>query len=127
MRRGSGCGGGAGRGRDDSMGNGSGRGRGNGRGSCTVMRAARQMAAGLFSSDVKVASRPVRAHVNSGVVRVDASRCTGCGICIDVCPEQAISIQRVAVVNPRLCTTCGACVRQCPQGALTLSSPVIHV
>lgn len=53
---------------------------------------------------------------------VDQNRCTGCGICAEVCPVGAIQVSYVAHVGREPCTGCGACVESCPQGALRLSS-----
>jgi ferredoxin len=54
------------------------------------------------------------------VAAVDAGRCSGCGICVGVCPDEAISIDGIAVVDPALCTACSACVLNCPNQALSL-------
>jgi predicted Fe-Mo cluster-binding NifX family protein/ferredoxin len=51
---------------------------------------------------------------------VHTDKCTGCGICINVCPVNAISINKNAVVDPRLCTACAVCVSECPNGAITI-------
>jgi len=52
-------------------------------------------------------------------VLVDKELCTGCGICEDACPSNAISINRTAEINPALCTGCGICVNECPVDALS--------
>ena len=53
--------------------------------------------------------------------RVDPEKCTGCGSCVDVCPNEAISLEDdVAKVNEEECTDCGDCVEECPEGAITL-------
>lgn len=52
--------------------------------------------------------------------RVDESACTGCAICLDVCPVDAIVLfNNVATISDD-CTGCGACVAECPNGALIL-------
>jgi len=64
------------------------------------------------------------AQLESGrkaVAVVDAEKCTGCGICEDVCPTGAIKVEGHAVVNPDMCTGCAACVAQCPQNAIVLT------
>lgn len=54
------------------------------------------------------------------VPRVDASRCTGCGECSDLCRFNAIaSLPSGAIVFPELCHGCGGCMRVCPEGAIT--------
>lgn len=50
---------------------------------------------------------------------VDADRCSGCGLCVDVCPEGAIALApdgRVRLDRGR-CTACGSCVDYCAQAA----------
>jgi heterodisulfide reductase subunit A len=57
------------------------------------------------------------------VSEVDAGKCTGCGLCVDVCPYNARvidPIKKVAVVHPFLCDSCGACVVACPSSAAFL-------
>ncbi len=57
------------------------------------------------------------------VSEVDTAKCTGCGICVDVCPYNAREIdpvRKVAVVHPFLCDSCGACVVACPSSAAFL-------
>jgi pyruvate formate lyase activating enzyme len=52
-------------------------------------------------------------HVPSEVYRRD--RCSGCGICIDSCPQQALERTPQGIVaNPDRCVHCGRCVQVCP-------------
>ena len=54
--------------------------------------------------------------------RVDVEKCAGCGICVEVCPNQAIFLEEsVAVVSEEICTGCGDCVEECPREAISLS------
>jgi len=50
-----------------------------------------------------------------------SGRCTGCGICADVCAYQAIDMTRdMALPEPvaDACTGCGSCVTECPFDAV---------
>ncbi|OQY36401.1 MAG: glycyl-radical enzyme activating protein [Chloroflexota bacterium] len=45
-------------------------------------------------------------------------RCLGCGACLEVCPEDAITMEAGrSVTNWELCTNCGKCVDVCYTGA----------
>jgi heterodisulfide reductase subunit A2 len=51
---------------------------------------------------------------------IDPDRCSGCRICVDMCPYSAISFDEgadVAVVNDLLCQGCGSCAAACPSSA----------
>lgn len=49
---------------------------------------------------------------------VDSSRCTGCGMCIEACPEGAIALGEDgrARLDRDRCRVCGECVDLCAQG-----------
>ena len=51
---------------------------------------------------------------------VDKEKCTGCALCEDECPQEAITVAEVAQVDPNLCTECGVCVDVCPNEAISL-------
>jgi heterodisulfide reductase subunit A len=63
----------------------------------------------------EVAMEPVRASINE-------DQCSGCRICNDLCPFNAILYHEdkmVSEVNPALCQGCGTCVAACPAGAIS--------
>lgn len=49
---------------------------------------------------------------------VSSEECEGCGGCISVCPEKAITFDGAAVVDPDCCIGCWNCVEVCPSGAI---------
>ncbi|MBW1788655.1 MAG: glycyl-radical enzyme activating protein [Deltaproteobacteria bacterium] len=50
-----------------------------------------------------------------------ANRCIGCGACVDVCPENALSLGEAGVgIHRDLCTGCGDCAEACPSTAMGL-------
>jgi heterodisulfide reductase subunit A len=56
------------------------------------------------------------------VATVDETRCTGCQLCLSLCPFQAISWsagQSVATISDLLCQGCGICAAACPAAAIT--------
>jgi glutamate synthase (NADPH/NADH) small chain len=70
----------------------------------------------------------------------DWEKCTGCGNCADICPNQAIEMVEFPEIEaapgrkkerPRLdygrCCFCGLCVDICPPGSLRLSRDYFHI
>jgi ferredoxin/flavodoxin len=55
----------------------------------------------------------------------DYDKCDNCGICVDVCPSNAITINGQVITNAELCTWCCACVKSCPTGARIFENPTI--
>jgi len=63
----------------------------------------------------EIALEPVRATINE-------EQCSGCRICNNLCPFNAILFHEdkmVSEVNPALCQGCGTCVAGCPAGAIS--------
>ena len=52
---------------------------------------------------------------------VDEDECVGCEVCVDECPNEAISMGGdVAVVDESKCDDCGTCVDSCPTEAISV-------
>jgi predicted Fe-Mo cluster-binding NifX family protein/Pyruvate/2-oxoacid:ferredoxin oxidoreductase delta subunit len=109
---GMGRGGGGGRGMGGGRGGGMGRGGGRGMGRGMASNPAMNLGPGT----------PGAPPPSATVARVDAEKCTGCGLCVEVCPVEAIHLEGdVAVVDPQTCTGCGTCVDECPNEAIALA------
>ncbi len=69
----------------------------------------------MFSNDTLLAD-PLVAEVKEDV-------CSGCGICVDICPYGARvmdDFKRISAVNQAVCQGCGACIAACPNKACEL-------
>lgn len=54
---------------------------------------------------------------------IKESECAGCGICVNICPSNAIIMTGgVAVIKQELCTKCGSCLNICPKGIILPNS-----
>lgn len=54
---------------------------------------------------------------------VDPDRCTGCGLCIEVCPSDTLSlVSGIAVVTGETSLSCGHCVAVCPADAIRVTA-----
>jgi glutamate synthase (NADPH/NADH) small chain len=70
----------------------------------------------------------------------DWEKCTGCGNCLDICPNEAITMIEIPEITPKpgeknerpqidygRCCFCGLCVDVCPPGSLRLSKDYFHI
>lgn len=55
----------------------------------------------------------------SNKLKIEESKCSGCGLCVEHCPMHNLELQKIAVAKDR-CTMCYRCVNECPKKAITL-------
>ena len=61
----------------------------------------------------------------------EKDRCVACGVCVKVCPRDAVHIYKgvYCVVDEEMCIGCGICEKNCPAGVIhkVLRQPVIPI
>jgi len=70
----------------------------------------------------------------------DWDKCTGCGNCADICPNEAITMVEIPEIEPKpgeknerpkldygRCCFCGLCIDICPPASLRLSRDYFHI
>ena len=53
-------------------------------------------------------------------------KCTGCGMCIEVCPQDVFEIKdgKALIKDFDACMECGACARNCPFSAISVKAGI---
>ena len=59
-------------------------------------------------------------------LKLDEEKCTGCGMCLEVCPHEVFKMnaRHVEIQNRDACMECGACSRNCPFDAIAVQTGV---
>ncbi len=79
-------------------------------------------ASAAASKVIQLLSKPELEH-SPVVAKVRESHCTGCEMCVDACPYEAISlVHGKAYVNEVLCEGCGTCSGTCVRAAIDVKN-----
>jgi heterodisulfide reductase subunit A len=79
-------------------------------------------ASGAAAKSITILSQERLFH-SPTVAKVFLNLCTGCGMCVDVCPYEAISlVNKKAEVNEVLCEGCGTCQATCLRAAIQVKN-----
>ncbi len=59
-------------------------------------------------------------------LQLNENKCTGCGMCLDVCPHAVFKMNssHAVIKNRDACMECGACSRNCPFEAISVEANV---
>ena len=63
---------------------------------------------------------------NVATLAMDTTKCTGCGMCLEVCPHNVFKMngKSAQIIDLDACMECGACSKNCPAGAVNVQSGV---
>ena len=63
---------------------------------------------------------------NVVTLKLDEEKCTGCGMCLEVCPHKVLEMNasHISIQNRDACMECGACSRNCPFDAISVRAGV---
>jgi NAD-dependent dihydropyrimidine dehydrogenase PreA subunit len=57
---------------------------------------------------------------------IDLEKCTGCGLCVKICPMKNLKKREGIIIHKKRCTMCYRCVNNCPSQALTILGKQIY-
>jgi NAD-dependent dihydropyrimidine dehydrogenase PreA subunit len=55
-------------------------------------------------------------------MKIDIDRCTGCGLCEEVCPLGVATVEKKKVAIHNGCVECGTCMKVCPKGVFSFET-----
>ena len=85
---------------------------------------ANEAVANLKWEDFKPIVRPEPGTVKMGIMKVDESKCTGCGLCVQNCPFRCWEMngdKRPQLRPEYACFSCYNCMVACPQEAVSIA------
>ncbi|MGB2581190.1 MAG: FAD-dependent oxidoreductase [Thermoplasmata archaeon] len=91
------------------------------RGPADISESVSQAAAAASRASIPLANGFVQAEALTS--RVDETKCSGCGTCVEACPYSALrkNEEGITEVIAAACKGCGCCGATCPEGAITMT------
>lgn len=91
------------------------------RGPADIAESVSQAAAAASRASIPLANGFVQAEALTS--RVDETKCSGCGTCVEACPYSALrkNEEGITEVIAAACKGCGCCGATCPEGAITMT------
>ena len=72
-------------------------------------------------------NRPYKSAGGIGLAPKADGNCTGCGLCAERCPAEAIHKEKLKTADKSKCIACMRCVAQCPQSARKVNGTMVSV
>lgn len=72
-------------------------------------------------------NHPYKKAGGAGIVPKADKKCTGCGLCAERCPAQAIGKDTLKTTDSKKCISCMRCVVSCPQSARKVNGAMVSV
>lgn len=63
---------------------------------------------------------------HAATLKLNAEKCVGCGMCINVCPHRVFKLDdgKAKIIDLDACMECGACMKNCAFSAISVSPGV---
>ena len=63
---------------------------------------------------------------NVATLKLNAEKCVGCGMCVNVCPHRVFELRdgKAEITDLDACMECGACLKNCAYSAVSVSPGV---
>lgn len=72
-------------------------------------------------------NRPYKKAGQAALLPKANNHCIRCGLCVEACPAQAISIENLKTADSKKCISCMRCVTKCPQSARKVNDIIVSI